>query len=390
MGQFLEIAIPHTSSEPLLLVIRYVLRSRRQKPYCVTMTVEFLEPRPENVENNATSDHHVVFDLQDASAQDPVKPYNEIRTTSVGTEETDIGSSIRSMRSNDSGSAMSSTRLRGNLTRLRRNCDPRTIYDVVQVLGMGSMGNVTKVKKKMEAIGGSARKDVSMPDNFCFQLPLIGGMFQSCMRGNQETSKDPLEISGRSTGSNGSVRAITVSTAPVDLTYAMKSIHLNRLTDQSFVEELKNEVEVLKSLDHPHVVRAIETYEYRNQIFVVMECCTGGDLYSRDPYSEEDAARIIKHILSAISYMHARGISHRDIKYENILFVNKEPRSEVKLIDFGLSKFFAPEDLLTDGVGTMYVAHPGNTGSYVYPKLTPIFSCSQLYHGTRGSQAAVQ
>jgi serine/threonine protein kinase len=44
--------------------------------------------------------------------------------------------------------------------------------------------------------------------------------------------------------------------------------------------------------------------------------------------------------------------SHRDLKYENVLFATPDPKSEVKLIDFGLSKMFG-NDLLTEGVGTM-------------------------------------
>lgn len=123
----------------------------------------------------------------------------------------------------------------------------------------------------------------------------------------------------------------------------------------------------------------IETYEHRNQIFIVMELCAGGDLYSRDPYTEAEAARIVSSILSAISYMHSKNICHRDlseftyhlqwipknlclrvsqvflsicIEYENILFINDHPKAEIKLIDFGLSKKFGKEEL-TEGVGTM-------------------------------------
>jgi serine/threonine protein kinase len=51
--------------------------------------------------------------------------------------------------------------------------------------------------------------------------------------------------------------------------------------------------------------------------------------------------------------MHSRGITHRDLKYENILFVDSSPLAEIKLIDFGLSKvFFGGQGDLTDGVGT--------------------------------------
>jgi calcium-dependent protein kinase len=87
-----------------------------------------------------------------------------------------------------------------------------------------------------------------------------------------------------------------------------------------------------------------------------MELCSGGDLYTRDPYTEEEAARITSCILSAVSYMHSRNILHRDLKYENILFVNDSVHAEIKLIDFGLSRMFASaNEQLTEGVGTMYV-----------------------------------
>jgi calcium-dependent protein kinase len=86
--------------------------------------------------------------------------------------------------------------------------------------------------------------------------------------------------------------------------------------------------------------------------FLSQELCSGGDLYSRDPYTEEESARITSSILSAVSYMHSKGIIHRDLKYENILFVDNNPRAEIKLIDFGLSKRFGHEDM-TEGVGTV-------------------------------------
>ena len=140
--------------------------------------------------------------------------------------------------------------------------------------------------------------------------------------------------------------------------YAMKSIHLSRIADETFVEELKNEIAILKRLDHPHIVRPIETFNHRNQLFIVMELCSGGDLYSRDPYTEEEAARIVDGILSAVSYMHNKGIVHRDLKYENILFVNESPKAVVKLIDFGLSKTYGEGQEMHDGVGTIYTMAP--------------------------------
>ena len=73
---------------------------------------------------------------------------------------------------------------------------------------------------------------------------------------------------------------------------------------------------------------------------MVMEECCGGDLYSREPYTEDQAARIICSTLSALQYMHSLHICHRDIKFENIMFVDESPDATVKLIDFGVRRFF--------------------------------------------------
>jgi serine/threonine protein kinase len=58
-----------------------------------------------------------------------------------------------------------------------------------------------------------------------------------------------------------------------------------------------------------------------------MECCSGGDLHARKPYSESDANSISKQLLSAIRYMHDKGIVHRDLKFENIMW--ESPSSDI-------------------------------------------------------------
>ena len=71
-----------------------------------------------------------------------------------------------------------------------------------------------------------------------------------------------------------------------------------------------------------------------------------------------EAARIVTSILSAVAYMHSRNVVHRDLKYENVLFVNTSPMSDVKLIDFGLSKKYQADNELTDVCGTIYTMAP--------------------------------
>ncbi len=234
------------------------------------------------------------------------------------------------------------------------------------------MGSVVKVRKREAVVGGSARQDLQFHYrkekvlNKCFRLPLVGGLFHICLKGllhfkpnayhEEEEEEEPFFDSGHvSHNSHDTVPDYINASSPrskKDMMYAMKSIHLSRVTDQRFLQELKNEVAILRDLDHPHIVKAIETFEHRNQLFIIMELCYGGDLYSRDPYTEEHAARITNSILSAIAYMHSKNILHRDLKYENVLFSNPSPHAEVKLIDFGLSAAFG-HDELTDGVGTM-------------------------------------
>jgi serine/threonine protein kinase len=93
--------------------------------------------------------------------------------------------------------------------------------------------------------------------------------------------------------------------------YALKTLRVKINLDPAAIKELRNEIEILQSLDHPNIVRAIETYEYQNQIAIVMELCAGGDLYSQDPYTEARAQHIVRQITSAVSYMHRCGIMHR-------------------------------------------------------------------------------
>ena len=153
-----------------------------------------------------------------------------------------------------------------------------------------------------------------------------------------------------------------------DMVFALKAIDL-RVVNDDYLRELRNEIEVLKTLDHPNIVRAYESFQKKKNIFLIMEICTGGDLHARHPYTEREAAMIIGKVLSAISYMHKHHVLHRDIKYENIMFESPRPDAEVKLIDFGLAKeYLGPKHVITERVGTVYSMSPEVLiGSYGFP-----------------------
>ena len=137
--------------------------------------------------------------------------------------------------------------------------------------------------------------------------------------------------------------------------YTLKKIY-KEWVDDEFVEEVRNEVKILRTLHHPNIVRVYDLFESEAEIYIVMEYCSGGDLYSRAPYTEEQSSKIMSKLLSAVAYLHRAGIVHRDIKMENILFESPDPLSEIKLIDFG----FATERKhnLRKVVGTVYTISP--------------------------------
>jgi calcium-dependent protein kinase len=140
--------------------------------------------------------------------------------------------------------------------------------------------------------------------------------------------------------------------------YVIKAIDKNFLSGM-FAKELRNEAEVLRQLDHPHIVRVYKVYEDRNNIYLVMEYCAGGgDLTTKFPYSEAQVARIMTQILSAVVYCHQHKVVHRDLKLENIVWVTDDT---VKLIDFGYAqKYRRPRGDYTMKVevGTTYTLSP--------------------------------
>lgn len=102
----------------------------------------------------------------------------------------------------------------------------------------------------------------------------------------------------------------------------------------------------------------MDVFENPEYIYIVLEHMAGGDLFAylerRDFKITEDKARSIAHqIASALYYLHSYGIVHRDLKLENILMVDMNNDSELKLVDFGLSKILGPNETSTDPFGTL-------------------------------------
>ena len=107
------------------------------------------------------------------------------------------------------------------------------------------------------------------------------------------------------------------------------------------------EIEILRNLDHPNICRMFESYEDDRNIYIIMELCEGGELFDKiintGIFQENEARSIFTQIMKAINYCHKNKICHRDLKPENFLFLTKDPKSPLKVIDFGLSKVFGED-----------------------------------------------
>ncbi|CAG9332573.1 unnamed protein product [Blepharisma stoltei] len=149
---------------------------------------------------------------------------------------------------------------------------------------------------------------------------------------------------------------------------AVKSILLGT-KDSHDIDKLLEEVEVLKKLDHPNIIKVYEVYHDQLYLHIVTELCLGGELFEKMGqmlyFSEIQAAKFMKEILSAVNHCHSVGVVHGDLRPENILFENDSPDAKLKLVGFKQSQFIKPNEKLTKFTGTSYFTAPEViSGSY--------------------------
>lgn len=166
-----------------------------------------------------------------------------------------------------------------------------------------------------------------------------------------------LEKKVLGSGYNGEVHVATRITD--GQVFAVKGFKLHGVSKEKKVE-LESEAEIFLEMDHPHVCRLVDVYESADQLFLVMECMTGGELFDRvkekKRFTEQDAAEAVWQMLLAINYIHSHGIVHRDIKLENFLYETKNA-DHLKLIDFGFSRCWDTNTKMAVSCGTLaYVA----------------------------------
>lgn len=184
-------------------------------------------------------------------------------------------------------------------------------------------------------------------------------------------------------GSYGTV--FKVKNKDLKIHRAMKNIHGSTTNNPDKLKEIVNEIELLKTMDHPNIVKIFEFYSTKDGYFLITEYCSGGELFDRiikqKKFEEAQAAYILYQLLYAVFYCHNLNILHRDLKPENILIESEEPNNfiNIKVIDFGTAKIFDKNKSENKVIGSAYYIAPEVLNSK-YNEKCDIWSCGVILY----------
>jgi calcium-dependent protein kinase len=167
--------------------------------------------------------------------------------------------------------------------------------------------------------------------------------------------------------------------------FAMKIITKEYSFTTSKEEEVLKEINILKGLDHQNIIKIYEYFNTPNELYIITELCSGGELLEvikeKKRLDELVVWKIMKQVLSAISYCHSYDIIHRDLKPQNILVSEYNGTDEIviKVIDFGTS------EILNKGIapgltGTVYFMAPEIVKLENYNSQCDLWSCGVIMY----------
>ena len=124
---------------------------------------------------------------------------------------------------------------------------------------------------------------------------------------------------------------------------AIKTYDKAKVKDPAHWKRVNSEINVMQQMSHPRICRLYEAVETPKRMHLIMESLDGSNLCnyvkSKKKFTEDEASWIFFQLLQAVDYLHSTGVTHRDIKLENVLFVDPLDCKDIKLIDFGFSTF---------------------------------------------------
>ncbi|XP_046400105.1 ribosomal protein S6 kinase alpha-5 isoform X2 [Ischnura elegans] len=128
--------------------------------------------------------------------------------------------------------------------------------------------------------------------------------------------------------------------------------------------DVNQEINLLRACQgHPNIVQLHEVFHDEVHTYLVLELLRGGELLERirkkDRFTEEEASQIMAKLVSAVDFMHSRGVVHRDLKPENLIFTDESDSAEIKIVDFGFARLkMEKDDSLYTPCFTLFYAAP--------------------------------
>eukprot|EP00811_Abedinium_folium_P010472 NODE_1968_length_2322_cov_6.963098.p1 GENE.NODE_1968_length_2322_cov_6.963098~~NODE_1968_length_2322_cov_6.963098.p1 ORF type:complete len:510 (+),score=101.16 NODE_1968_length_2322_cov_6.963098:121-1650(+) len=141
---------------------------------------------------------------------------------------------------------------------------------------------------------------------------------------------------------------------------------VKKISKDNFLPERRpvKEIAIMKQLEHPNIVRLHETISHALNIYLVMDLCSGGDLFDKlfdlGRICESDGPVLMQQIFCAVAFLHGKHIAHRDLKPDNFMLTDHNDAVPLlKLIDFGFAcKYSSENPIMHTRVGTSYYVAP--------------------------------
>eukprot|EP00770_Monocercomonoides_exilis_P011368 MONOS_11312.1-p1 / transcript=MONOS_11312.1 / gene=MONOS_11312 / organism=Monocercomonoides_exilis_PA203 / gene_product=Serine / transcript_product=Serine / location=Mono_scaffold00561:38499-40993(-) / protein_length=773 / sequence_SO=supercontig / SO=protein_coding / is_pseudo=false len=160
----------------------------------------------------------------------------------------------------------------------------------------------------------------------------------------------------------------------------MKILDKDRIKDVADMERITREINVLKLLYHPNVIKLYEVIDTQRHIYIVTEYADGGELFDyivhHGRLKEKEACRFFHMLMNGVDYCHQHYVIHRDLKPENLLL---NSHRTLKIIDFGLSNRIKPGGLLKTACGSPCYAAPEMIEGKMYAgQMSDVWSCGVI------------
>ena len=249
---------------------------------------------------------------------------------------------------------------------------------------MGSKSSKKNKNEDLKKIGEEANKNLPTQFYTYTNINVTNDLIVGKSKSNPNDDYHIVKILGE----GSYARVYKVKNRITGVEYAMKVINKSYSCTVEEENEILNEINILKVMDHPSILKIFEFYSNKTSYSIVTELCSQGELFNeiveKGPFNENYSAYVMYQILSAVNYCHKMHIIHRDLKPENILIVDRNKDTEenlpiVKICDFGTSKMVEKGSIQKKKIGSAYYMAPEVLKKH-YNEKCDVWSCGVIMY----------